>query len=926
MLTPPCKKKELMRKLYLFLTAALLLCCSSANALLIATVGETEFNSDDYSGKYPNLYALYFAISASSEGTPAVIQNDFKVEGWAKYPSGTIDLNGHAISADGIVFGVQDSQLNIIGNGYIVSGNTDAGAIFLYGASEDKANYSVLTIGKDVTISAPNGNGICIFGYNYPTAPDCYNAYGVKVTVEGTILAKSYGITTNGNIRGAGTNVPQINVASTAKIQGVNNEEWTLTSNSCGTVLVNGLYCSIYAAGYGVWNIQGELTASTPIYAKSGTITVDGAKIHAIGNYYEPAPNGNGSCTTGDAIIMDSHQSYRGDVVLNVIGNSELVSDNGYAVHEALTKMDDTKSIGLTLENSSFAGAKGTVKLSDEFAKALVDGSTASGNWTLNAVTSGKYTAKPEVVADGYEVVEVSDSYPFLYSVVAKTATSYTTETPAEDTYEEYTVTRGKELVIKYGKKVTIGKLTIGDEASYPARVRVEAGGVLIVGDIVFNNNKGAESLLLEANGEHGTGVLLFNDNKIVQPLGSVDLYAKCRAIDMDNKVYSFQHFGIPMFSEGSDIEKNAQVAYATWNLRNGWQKTSKDVVLSNGPWSGANFTANTPFAGSILKFTGNLVGNVDAQFEIASSEYGYKCFANSYTAPMSMAEYIMAAKDVSGFDGTIWVYDTDARGFNQYVYAEAAEDEIGIAPMQAFFMSHLSSTNDAFTVGYNESVKDFYTEVGSKKAGDATVENKGKITISDGNSNATLSLYEGDGFSDEFDWGYDGYQMETGDIMIYVALSDKNYSSFATNSFEGKEITIVSQAATEITMSFSKLGGKAFKLIDKASGAEVEVSDGGTYTFTIAPNSTIVRFKLGEGEVSANEADADAVKIWVAENSLNIAGDAEGDAIEVINLAGVKVLSATATGEAVQTISLSGIASGAYIVKAGETTVKVIK
>ena len=84
---------------------------------------------------------------------------------------------------------------------------------------------------------------------------------------------------------------------------------------------------------------------------------------------------------------------------------------------------------------------------------------------------------------------------------------------------------------------------------------------------------------------------------------------------------------------------------------------------------------------------------------------------------------------------------------------------------------------------------------------------------------------------------------------------------------------------------------------------------------------------EMGIKTVAAHsEADANAINVWVANNALNIAGAAEGDAIELINLAGVRVLSATATGEAVQSISLSGIASGAYIVKAGAATVKVIK
>lgn len=922
-----------MKKVYLLITAALLLLSSSAFAKVIAMVGDQGFDTDDYSS-YPYASALNAALAASSETDPAVVQTDFWLDAYFGY-TGYLDLNGKTINSYYSMFQVKNGTLNIDGEG-ILNYYGGSSAIWVIGSKKDEANYSVVNIGKDVTIDC-KGDGYAIsidrvtrINDKGKTVTDGITvirngaekknvgaSLGVVVNVNGTLNAP-YIMTINGNtqvvagdlIEGVTVvNLPTINISKTAKLTTTIDDD------------------AIYAAGYGIWNINGTITGGTGIYAKSGIFNISDATITATGGFAAPNINNNGGDPTGDAIILDANKNYAGNIVLNIT-NSELTSSNGYAVQEALTNKTTTNANAFYIDDkSSFAGTLGSIHLSDDFHKALVDGVNSSGDWVDNGVKGGKYSAKPEIVADGYEVVELPNSYPFLYGVVAKTQTSYESETIEAGTYEEKTVTRGKELVIKYGRTVTIGTLTIGDEASYPARVRVEAGGVLIVGNIIFNNNKGVESLLLEADGIHGTGVLLFNDNTLVQPLGSVELYAKCRALDQTSKIYSFQHFGIPMFSEGSSIEKNAQVAYATWNLRNGWQKTSSDVVLSNGPWSGANFTANTSYAGSILKFSGNLVGNADANFGLASSEYGYKCFANSYTAPMSMAEFIMAAKDVKGFDGTIWVYDTDAKGFGQYVYAEASEDELGIAPMQAFFMSHLSSSDDAFTFNYNAGVKDFYTESGTAKAADATVENKGKITISDGNSTATLSLYEGESFSDEFDWGYDGYQMETGDIKIYIAQADKNYSSFATNSFDGKEITIVSQNATDITMSFSKLGGKAFKLTDKASGSEVEVGSESTYRFTVAPNSTVVRFTLGEGEVAANEAESDsAINVWLANNILNISGAAEGDAIEVINLAGVKVLSAIATADAIQMISFSGIASGAYIVKVGTTTVKVIK
>ncbi len=845
--------------------------------------------------------------------------------------SGTVNVDNSELVSSGSSSVVRKGICNVKNGSKITTNGDNDTAFCVYGSGEDVADYSVLSIGDDVTVSAPNGYGIAIFGYNYSTQPDCYNAYGVVLNLEGKLYAKVYGISTNGMIKGTGVNVPKINIASTSEIKNLSDEEWIDEDTKCGNKVIKGMYCGIYAAGYAEWNIKGNITASTPIYSKSGTIRVDGAKIHAIGNYYEPLAYGNGACTTGDAIIMDSHKSYPGNIILQVVGNSEIVSDNGYAVQEALTYMPTSKSIELTLENSSFAGAKGTVTLSDDFRKALVDGMSEQGEWKLNGVTSGKYTAKPEVVKDGYEIVEVSGQYPFLYEVQAKTSTSYT-EVSLDADQDAYTVENGYELVVKNGKTLNIGTLTIGTDENYPSRVRVQPGGTLVVGSIVMNNSKGAESLLLESDG-NGTGKLLFNSDNIVTTRGTVELFAQCRVLDADNKVYLFQHIGIPMYPIGGSIEKEVATAYAQWNVRSGWYYTNSESVINQGIWSGSNVTTNTPNAGSVFKFKGELLGNNDAEFLFAGDDCGYKCLANSYTAPMSMVELIDAYKTINGADGTVWVYkasDYEKKGKNfvQWNKVDAVDENAAIDPMQAFFVLHKATTEDSFTVDYNDAVYNYNKGINASiKAGDAvTVENKGKISIFDGESTATLSLYEGEGLSDAFDMDYDGYQMETGNIQIYVGYAGEKWSSFATNKLDGKEIVIVSKANTEITMSFSKLGGNAFKLTDIASGADVEVSEENTYRFTIAPNSTTVRFRLSEGEVSADEADADAVKVWVAENVLNIAGAAEGDSIEIINLAGIKVLSATATGEAVQSISLSSIASGAYIVKAGSATVKVIK
>lgn len=997
-----------MRKVYLLITAALLLCSSSLWAATVATVDGEEFETIDAAitewsklGKtkltlladceydagnsYCDLYGTKtldlndktltwkstrnVCIYSNNDGVLNIVDNsgsyngklifDTNNYGLCTYDgnatinisncivsvsgtgdliyqqSGTVNVDNSELVSSGSSFVVKKGICNVKNGSKITTNGDNYNAFSVLGSGEDVADYSVLSIGDDVTVSAPNGNGICIFGYNYDTRPDCYNAYGVVLNLEGKLYAKRHGISTNGNIRGTGVNVPKINIASTSEIKNLSDEEWIDESTKCGNKVIKGMYCGIYAAGYAEWNIKGNITASTPIYSKSGTIRVDGAKIHAIGNYYEPLAYGNGACTTGDAIIMDSHESYPGNIILQVVGNSEIVSDNGYAVQEALTYMPTSKSIELTLENSSFAGAKGTVTLSDDFRKALVDGMSEQGDWKLNGVTSGKYTAKPEVVKDGYEVVELSGELPFLYGVVKKTATSYITnyfEDKAE--FLTFTVARGNEYVVRTGHTVNIGTLNIGDDASYPARVRIQPKGTLVVGDVIINNNKGAESLIVESD-VTGYGMLLFNSNTETKPFGTVEMYSHARILNAENGQYLFQHFGLPVYSEGAYITKNVPAAYSAWDIKKGWGYVSSDVVLNNGPWIGSNETPNSLYAGSMFSFSGVLVGNSDAEYNISSSEYGYKCFANSYSAPMSMTKLMEQYNNPAVTDGTVWVFkasDYEKRGkeFVQWVYADAAEENAAIDPLQAFFVLHQSSTDDSsFTVNYKNAVYDFNKGLnGDVKGAEAvTIDNKGKITITDGNSTATLNLYESQDLSDDFDMNYDGYQMETGNIQIYVSLGGKKWSSFGSNSFDGKEITIVSKEASQITMSFSKLAGKAFKLIDMASGAEVEVGSDNTYTFTVEPNATAVRFKLGEGEVSANEADAnDAVNIWSNNGRIFVANNIAEDDIEIINLSGVKVVSAKASGEAVQAVSISNLASGVYVVRVGNTAAKIVK
>lgn len=924
-----------MRKLYLFLTAALLLICSSAHALLIATVGDKAFDSDTYS-KYddPNAVAFYFALMESGrQNLPAVIQNDFTLKTSYTTPKSTINLNGHSISSTTRIFQIKEVSVDIIGEGTLNS-SVNGVAIELYGSAENIANYNSLYIGENVTLNAPNGWGICIYGDDN----SMNNAYGVVVNIDGRINASS-GITISGNVNKTEGNVPIININDGAKIYGqVGGDGDPEPDGQDGN--------SIYAAGYGIWNVgKATLTANNPIHAKAGIINLSGTTITATRDFYTPFRyDANGGKPTGNAIAIESNHAYAGNVFLNISNGTTITSKAGYAIEEAIVCngnvcKDETQQIGLTVTDgqgddkiNAFSGALGTMKFSESFAQALKDGSIEGKEagqyiWVVNAITGGKYSEIPEVIADGYEIVVTSDAQ-FPYTVKKASDIDFNEgdiETITADAeVSDKLVGAGKQLIIKSGVTYKVnGTLTIGDDEHSKSQVVVEPGATLIAGTggIVLNNSIGVKSLILKADKDNGTGVLLFDGTtNNANPMATVEMYLKGKS--NQDGTYIWQHFGLPMNANAiAAIEKDMVVTYNDWNIQKGWVPSASGAsVVEQGPWVGHNTTTNAVVEGGIFKFEGNIVGNVNKELELV---YGYNCLANSYTAKMGIEEFIKALSGVNS-DKMVWVYDPVRNEFDKFnegsfIFA----DDPGIAPMQAFFIGKRDMAQTNITLNYNDVV---YGSASTKGA-EATEYNGGLIKLSaDGLGTASLQILEGESFSDEFEDGYDGDQMETGMIQIYIQQGTHKLAAIATNKLEGKEITIVTKGATEYTLSFDKLVGNAFKLIDLASGAEIEVGADKTYTFTAAANSTIQRFKLGEGEVSANEADANNVNVWVANNSLNIAGATEGDAVEIINLAGVKVLSATATGEAVQTISLGGIASGAYIVKAGAATVKVIK
>ena len=238
-------------------------------------------------------------------------------------------------------FLVDNGALNVTGKGNITSShgndnNTWLPTIYAYGTDTDTANYSVVTVGKDVVIDNRGSYGLAIGHKDY-------KAYGAKVIVEGTVKS-TYGFTVTGNAKATQGNIPEITVTESGKIVSTDGS-------------------AIYAAGYGIYTIAGTLSGTEfGIEIRAGKLNVeDTAKISATGNFSDPVPNGNGSTVTGAAIAVSQHTTNL-PIDVNIKGGEiSETGTNGHALYEIDTVRNEeagnvAKDVSITVSGGSFNG------------------------------------------------------------------------------------------------------------------------------------------------------------------------------------------------------------------------------------------------------------------------------------------------------------------------------------------------------------------------------------------------------------------------------------------------------------------------------------------------------------------------------------------------------------------------------------------
>ena len=418
-----------------------------------------------------------------------VIENDINRTSGTYISGGrvlTIDLNGHKISSPSMVFRICGAKVDFIGHGEIFeTADNGYAPIVIEGSKEDVSDYTVVNIGKDITLRGWAGvfinpkEGLC---------------YGVKVNCSAKIeKTESFkldasGIYINGSIKATQGNVPVVNL------------------DGCR---INVKSAGIYAAGFAKWNLKNcDISAeNSAVEIRAGEMVIDGGNYEATADPLTVVPNGNGATVEGAAIGVSQHTTNLPTSV--TIKNGTF--SGAYSIWEKDVQDEVARDvITLSVENGTFKGAvysqnNASFIKGGTFSDAPAQDYLAEGYASTRTILSMSSDVKEYTVK---KVTEVSDASSLIKA--------------AED----------GEPYIRLMSNIEVDRTVIvGSNWSY---VTLDLNGHKITNSkSIWNVDKGDWSILSLRS---ASGCLIVKGNGIIEAKEESDDSKDAYAIDVQNK------------------------------------------------------------------------------------------------------------------------------------------------------------------------------------------------------------------------------------------------------------------------------------------------------------------------------------------------------------------------------------------------------
>lgn len=325
----------------------------------------------------------------------------------------TINFNGKTLTstADPAIV-VLDGALNLTGNG----GITAPGVVIWQGEKNaTPVTETTVNVGEGVTILSKNGddgdNAVLMYG-------------DATLNVAGTLETYSKGFAA---LQNSG-NDKKANVKITITGTVINHNEAAIGMNTDKT-----------AEATLTVKDGAVVTGATAIYAKSGTVVIEGGTITGTGAAVEFAPGQVGGKVTGDALVVEANNNYK--AVSVTVTDGTFVSNNAKAIASYATP-DATALVGFVtggMFNTEIDAAL-LGKSENDKELELVEAETA-GFWT---VAEKKADETPKFGDEAYDPEDVDQNGEWT---AVNSSSVITVPTGWELDDEKNTITKGAVVI-----------------------------------------------------------------------------------------------------------------------------------------------------------------------------------------------------------------------------------------------------------------------------------------------------------------------------------------------------------------------------------------------------------------------------------------------------------------------------------------------
>lgn len=874
----------------------------SGGSINAAHIGIRVSDGSELTFSNGEIHATYVGISAGGDGTTVIIEGGSISDGECEYgvnagSGSTITVkNGTIVGQRGI--NIQGGTATIK-NGTIVGGQK---GIIILGGTLTVDDGSITGNEKNEGSGIDQRGGIATINGGTIYGRKCgiviINNTSMLNIHGGTIVGDGWAITGNGSAGYGGTtiNIDGGTIGSTSSSAGIYHPQ-------AGTLTISG----------------GTIQGKTGVGIKSGTLNMTAGTLHGCGEGGGRVETwGNGLIASNAALQIESNADYAGNMNISISGTATLISDSWYAIYEYGNGNTAVNSIAVTGGNF-----QGGIMLSQSLA--AKGGFVSAGKWSKDItanVVKGK-VANP-IDEDPY-FFEVGDPTPATAEIVndlSKNAVltnedgetyagSYTSETVGDDA-EVKTSTATNQVVVSENtdvvvdktdennstivevKKVTVegdaqlsvkegATLMVGtgsvllDENTTTGGLTVEAGAALVVEGLVYGSTE--DNFVIEGQ-EDKSGIVLFSPEtefiKEDHPKATYRFTSKS-FYDYDNPRWVFQRFGMPSH-DGIVTMKSTNTAVSsyvyTWNGEDWGAPVTMPVegLVYNVDNKAVPFqcyqlaSTNIKEEPTTYDFVVELMGNANAPLNFKA---GWNPYANSYTAPIDIKEFLtdVLAEVGTGIDATVYLYKD--LGNDTYTWQGINLSNAGrsyrvrengamvrktydatIEPMQAFIMKLGSGAEESTDINYLNSVYNPAMGIARPGAG-APARNRvsyNEVQIGAFNEKYwdNVSLMEGEQFSAGYDNGYDApkYDNNKG-LSLYVANGNARMERIATDNAEGLFIGIDAPEAGEYTLDFSGVNGMEYSVVDMQTGNVFEIAEDAEFRFYTEAGKNDYRFQL---------------------------------------------------------------------------------